>query len=111
MNVLTRVRFSEAKARHPNDSSGLSRLLLALEAATITQFKELQELVGSNNVDLFKPRAAAHWVVIDVGGNNLRVIGGMDYRRNFFYVKHILTHADYDKANQWYRTHAEGLMP
>ncbi|PYY82850.1 type II toxin-antitoxin system HigB family toxin [Pseudomonas sp. TKO26] len=65
-------------------------------------FADLQKLFGTQGIDLFKPRAAANWVVIDVGGNNLRVIGGVNYTRQKFYGKHIYTHADYDLANAWY---------
>ncbi|MBT8419904.1 MAG: type II toxin-antitoxin system HigB family toxin [Gammaproteobacteria bacterium] len=37
------------------------------------------------------------WWVIDVAGNHLRVIAFIQFACNRMYVKHILTHAEYDK--------------
>ncbi|MBK5415841.1 type II toxin-antitoxin system HigB family toxin [Pseudomonas sp. TH31] len=89
---------------------GFSGILVASSAALKSilkmarpkEFADLQKLFGTHGIDLFKPRAAMNWVVIDVGGNNLRVLGAVNYTRQKFYVKHIYTHADYDVANVWY---------
>ena len=102
MDILTPSRFDEARVLYPNDKAGLDRCLRSLKMARPGQFADLQKLFGIHGVDLFKPRAAANWVVIDVGGNNLRVIGGVNYVRQKFYVKHVFTHAEYDVANAWY---------
>ena len=45
------------------------------------EFANLQKQFGTHGIDLFKPRAAMNWVVIDVGGNNFRVMGGVNYTR------------------------------
>nr|VFK57028.1 MAG: mRNA interferase HigB [Candidatus Kentron sp. TC] len=37
------------------------------------------------------------WWVIDVAGNRLRVIAFIQFPRHFLYVKHIVTHAGYDR--------------
>ena len=37
------------------------------------------------------------WWVIDVGGNNLRLIPAILFSCQRIYVKHIVTHAEYDK--------------
>jgi mRNA interferase HigB len=102
MDILKPSRFDEAAVLYPNDKAGLSRCHRMLKMARPKGFADLQTLFGTHNIDLFKPRAAMNWVVIDVGGNNLRVIGGVNYTRQKFYVKHIYTHADYDVANVWY---------
>lgn len=102
MDILTPSRFEEAAARYPNDKAGLDRCHRLLKMASPGGFADLQKMFGPHNIDLFKPRAEANWVVIDVGGNNLRLIGGVNYPRHKFYVKHIYTHADYDVANAWY---------
>lgn len=102
MDILTLSRFDEALVLYPNDRAGLEHCLRILKMARPGQFADLQKLFGIHSIDLFKPRAAANWVVIDVGGNNLRVIGGVNYVRQKFYVKHVYTHAEYDVANAWY---------
>lgn len=102
MDILTPSRFDDAGCPHPNDRPGLERCFRLLKMARPRQFTDLQKLFGTHGIDLFKPRAAMNWVVIDVGGNNLRLIGGVNYSRQKFYVKHIYTHAEYDVANVWY---------
>lgn len=101
MDILTPSRFADAGILYPNDKAGLDRCLRLLKVARPRQFSDLQRLFGAHGVDLFKPRAAMNWVVIDVGGNALRVIGGVNYTRQKFYVKHVYTHAEYDVANVW----------
>lgn len=102
MDILKPSCFDEAAILYPNDKAGLYRCLRILKMARPKGFADLQKFFGTNGIDLFKPRAEANWVVIDVGGNNLRVIGGVNYTRQKFYVKHIYTHAEYDVANAWY---------
>lgn len=121
MDILKLQCFDTAAALYPNDRASLERCRRFLKAAKPSSFEDLQKLFGVR-IDLFKPRAGLNWVVIDVGGNNLRVIGGVRYtkaievrgvehiRQPKFYVKHIFTHADYDKANNWYRSNDKGVM-
>nr|WP_314489830.1 type II toxin-antitoxin system HigB family toxin [uncultured Pseudomonas sp.] len=110
MDVLIKQRFLEAADRHPNDRSGLERCLRLLLSATPQRYNELQDIFG-NNIDLFKHRAAEGWIVIDIGGNNLRLIAGVNYPRQKLYVKHIYTHADYDTATAWYASNKRGTKP
>jgi mRNA interferase HigB len=106
MDILTKARFLEAARLYPNDKSGLMRCMRMLSEARPGSYEDLQKTFGTQNIDLFKYRAELGWVVIDVGGNNLRVIGGVMYakglRKARFYVIHIYTHADYTVANDWY---------
>ena len=37
------------------------------------------------------------WWVIDIAGNHLRVLVFIQFVHNRMYVKHILTHSEYDK--------------
>ena len=81
MDILTPSRFDDAAILYPNDKGGLDRCRRLLKVARPKEFADLQKLFGAQGIDLFKPRAAMNWVVIDVGGNNLRVIGGVNYTR------------------------------
>ena len=44
------------------------------------------------------------WWVLNIAGNHLRLIGFIQFQQNRLYVKHIVTHAEYDKLNKEYRT-------
>jgi mRNA interferase HigB len=37
------------------------------------------------------------FVVFDIGGNKFRLIAVIHYNRRKLYVRHVLTHAEYDK--------------
>ncbi len=47
------------------------------------------------------------WWVIDIGGNNLRMMFFADFERGKIFVKHITTHAEYDRLTKYYREHKE----
>ncbi|WPP01931.1 type II toxin-antitoxin system HigB family toxin [Pseudomonas sp. HR96] len=110
MDVLKKSCFIEAASLYPNCSSALLRCLRLLSAAQPQHYQDLQKLFG-RGLDLLRPRADDHWVVIDIGGNHLRLIGGLNYTRQKFYGKHIFTHADYAAASRWYAGHPQGVMP
>lgn len=110
MDVLAKGRFEEAATRWPNDRSGLERCLRLLTDAAPKSYTDLQETFG-HTIDLFKHRAAEGWVVIDISGNKLRLIAGVNYERQKLYVKHIYTHSDYDTATEWYASNKRGNKP
>jgi mRNA interferase HigB len=47
------------------------------------------------------------WWVIDTGGNSLRLIAFIEFRNNCIYVKHIVTHAEYDEVCKQYAKEAD----
>jgi mRNA interferase HigB len=110
MDVLIKKRFDDAARKYPNDSSGLNRCFDLLSNATPESYADLRKTFG-HTIDLFKHRAAEGWVVIDIGGNNLRLIAGVNYVRQKVYVKHIYTHTDYDTATAWYASNHRGTKP
>ncbi|MDY7559531.1 type II toxin-antitoxin system HigB family toxin [Pseudomonas sp. 10B1] len=62
-----------------------------------------------NTLDRFTPRTG--WYVIDIGGNNLRLIAAIDFVKHLVFVKHIYSHAEYARANKWYQAHKTGIRP
>lgn len=53
------------------------------------------------SLDNFKYRDK--WWVLDIGGNNLRLIAFIQFRDKRMYVKHIVSHAEYDALTKTYR--------
>ena len=58
--------------------------------------EELKSIFGS--LDNLKYKAG--WYVIDIGGNHLRLIVNVQFTYQRVFVKHIVTHAEYDKLTQ-----------
>ena len=47
------------------------------------------------------------WLVIDVGGNSLRIMFYAYFERSKIFIKHIVTHAEYDRLVKKYRESKE----
>ncbi len=83
---------------HPNQKQALEDLYLVLAKASFSSPDQVRKVFPS--LDNFKYKDK--WWVIDIGGNNLRLIGFIQFIQNRMYVKHIVTHAEYDKICKRY---------
>lgn len=103
MHVISKEPFEEAVRRYPNDSLAIKALYRLVRENDFISPVELRSAVPS--LDNFRYRNK--WWVLDVGGNNLRVIAYINFVNKRFYVKHITTHAEYDKLTRYYRENKE----
>ena len=103
MHVISRKPFNDAVKKFPNDAQALIATYQTLRAGSFRTPDELKQVFAS--LDNFKYRDK--WYVIDIGGNNLRMIAFIEFRDNRMYVKHIATHAEYDKLCDKYRREKE----
>lgn len=99
MRVVSRAPFRDAGNNYPNDADALDRTYRALKSGTFQTPEELRKIFPS--LDNFKYKS--RWWVIDIGGNNLRLIAFIDFVSQLLYVKHIATHSEYDRLNDYYR--------
>ncbi|WP_312216311.1 type II toxin-antitoxin system HigB family toxin [Pantoea vagans] len=90
---MSRVPFDEAARKHPNAAAALDLLYRHLRQGDFCGPDDLRGLYAS--LDRMKYRAK--WWVIDVSDNPLRVIFFADFERSKIFIKHICTHAEYDK--------------
>lgn len=93
MHVLSKRPFNDAKKLYPNDADAIQHTYDTLKRGNYKTPLELKAIFAT--LDNFKPKEK--WYVIDIGGNNLRLIAFIEFRHNRIYVKHIVTHAEYDK--------------
>lgn len=103
MHVISRKPFNDAILAYPNCSVSLVDLLNILEKKTFGNPQEMRKYIPS--LDNFKYRNK--WWVIDVSGNNLRLIAYIDFNLQKVFVKHIVLHAEYDRLTTYYRGHKE----
>jgi mRNA interferase HigB len=107
MRIFKKSAFDGAARLFPNDAANIDatyRLLSKSNAHTSSELKQM-----FNTLDRFTHRHG--WYVIDISGNNLRLIAAIDFIKQLVFVKHIYTHAEYTKANKWYHTHRTGIRP
>jgi mRNA interferase HigB len=99
MNVISKRPFSDAARIYPNDRSALLEMFKVLQKVDFQNPDELKAVYPS--LDKFKYKDK--WWVLDVGGNNLRVIAFIQFVNKRVYVKHIVSHANYDKLTSEFR--------
>ncbi|MCP3684285.1 MAG: cytoplasmic protein [bacterium] len=93
MHVISRKPFNDAAKQFPNDRVAIATTYKLLRNGSFANPNELKSIFPS--LDNFKYKDK--WQVINIGGNNLRLIAFIEFRDNRMYVKHIVPHAEYDK--------------
>ena len=91
MHIITRKRITDAKTLHPGCKSALAGWLRVIEENEFKNFAAMKATV--NSVDKVEPL-----YVFDIGGNKLRLIASIHFNRQKLYIRHILTHKEYDKG-------------
>lgn len=107
MRIFKKVAFDGAAKLYPNDATSIVATYRLLNKSNAQNPSELKQTF--NTLDRFTHRQG--WYVIDIGGNNLRLIAAIDFLKQLVFVKHIYTHAQYDRANTWYHTNKTGIRP
>ncbi len=95
MHVISRKALRQFWERHPDSQSALSRWFKVMRH---TDFRNLSELRAAfPNAD-----PVGELIVFNIGGNKYRLIASLHFNRGKIYVRHVLTHQEYDKGN-WKR--------
>lgn len=93
MHVISRKPFNDAARRYPDDAGAIVRTYRILRSGEFRKPEELRRLFPSLDNFRYKDK----WWVVDIGGHNLRLIAFIAFKDNRMYVKHIVTHSEYDK--------------
>jgi mRNA interferase HigB len=99
MHVISKRPFTEAVRVYPNHRRALLDVYLGLRKGVFGSPDVMRRIFPS--LDNFKYRKK--WWVIDVAGNQLRIIAYIHFSQNRMYVKHIVTHREYDRLCWRYR--------
>ncbi|MBP7997850.1 MAG: type II toxin-antitoxin system HigB family toxin [Chloroflexi bacterium] len=91
MHVISRKTLQDFWEQYPDSESPLSRWFKIVEQTTFTSFDELRLTFPSAD-------KVGDLVVFNIGGNKYRLIASIHFNRGKVYVRHILTHREYDKG-------------
>lgn len=92
MHIITKRTLVLAKTLHPTCASALDGWYKVMKDNSFNSFSDLK--ASFNAVD-----KVGDLFVFDVGGNKLRLIGSIHFNRQKIYVRHILTHKEYEKGH------------
>ena len=95
MHVISRKALREFWERHPDSASPLARWFKIMERQAFRSFAELRATFPSAD-------RVGNLIVFNIGGNNYRLIASIHFNRAKVYIRHVLTHAEYDRGN-WKR--------
>jgi len=93
MRVITKRRIVEFSKSYPNSENSLNSWYRIISRTDFKSFNDLRNTFSS--VDLVN-----NLTVFNIGGNKYRLIAAIHYNRQMVYIRHILTHSEYDK-NKW----------
>ena len=100
MHIITRSRLVKFWEKHPDSKTSLLLWYKLTSAAKCQNFVELREIFPyADQVRTF--------TVFNVGGNKYRLIAFIDYQYQKVFIRHVFTHAEYDKddwkKDAWYK--------
>jgi mRNA interferase HigB len=92
MHIISRKTLIEFWKKHPDSQPSLAHWFKIVEKTDFKNFAELRAAFPS--ADLVN-----NWVVFNIGGNNYRLIVSIHFNRARIYIRHVLTHAEYDRGD------------
>jgi mRNA interferase HigB len=90
MHIITQQRIWDAKTKYPEAANALDGWYRVIKRNRFANFSELKKSFNSvDKVDTL--------YIFDIGGNKLRLIANIHFNRQKIYIRHVLTHKEYDK--------------
>jgi mRNA interferase HigB len=93
MRIITRRTLREFWERHPQAHEPLSAWHKNAKQAEWKNFAEVK--ADYNSVD-----CSGQLTIFDIGGNKYRLIVAIHYNTKMIFIRHVFTHAEYDRWNQ-----------
>jgi mRNA interferase HigB len=90
--VISRKKLVEAAAQHPDASARLDMWYRVTKKAVWTSIADVRKTFSSAD-------AVGTCTVFNIRGNAYRLISWINYETQKVFIKHVLTHADYDKED------------
>jgi mRNA interferase HigB len=91
MHIISRKKLKEAAARHAD-----------LEVPLDAWFRITKKAAWKSLVDIRRTFSSAdsvgRWTVFNIKGNQYRLITEINFRFGRVYVRHVLTHSEYDRG-------------
>jgi mRNA interferase HigB len=93
MHVISRKKLREFWSVHPRARRPLEAWYRIARHAEWETFADVTAVFPT--ADRYK-----RFVIFDIGGNKYRLIAAIHYNRGKVFVRHVLTHAEYD-GGEW----------
>jgi mRNA interferase HigB len=91
MHVVSKKKLREFWEKHPRAQSPLEAWYQVAKQAEWRTFADVRR--SFNTAD-----GVGKFLVFDVGGNKYRLVAVIHYNRGKLFVRHVLTHTEYDEG-------------
>lgn len=91
MHILSRKALRSFWERYPESEPPLARWYKIMERSTFGNFAELRATFPTADL-------VGELVVFNIGGNKYRLIASIHFNRGKVYVRHVLTHTEYNRG-------------
>ena len=89
MHIISRKRIIEFLKKHPDCSNSLESWYRIVKHTLFHSFADVRKTFPSTD-------QVGKLTVFNIKGNKVRLIAAIHYNRGRVYIRHILTHKDYD---------------
>jgi mRNA interferase HigB len=93
MRIISEKRLKQFGDAHPDARGPLRAWRQNVREARWRNFAELRAMYPSAD-------QVEKCTVFNIGGNNYRLVAAIHYNRGVVYIRHVLTHAEYDR-DKW----------
>lgn len=95
MRVISRKALRLFWQSHPESKAPLLRWFKIMQHTNVGNIEELRTIFPTAD-------KVENLVVFNIGGNNYRLIASIHFNRDRIYIRHVLTHREYDRGD-WKR--------
>ena len=99
MRIISKRQLRLFWERHPQAKNPLTTWYTRAGHANWRSFAELKQAYPTADL-------VGRLTVFNIGGNHFRLIARVEYQRQEIYIRHVLTHAEYDtgkwKDDPWF---------
>lgn len=92
MHIISRRRLREFWEQHPDSATSLQRWYRIISRTDFAGIQDLRRVFPSAD-------PVGRLVVFNIGGNKYRLVASVHFNRQKLYVRHILTHSEYDRGD------------
>jgi len=91
MHIITKKRLKEFSSLRPDCRNALETWYRIVKNNSFRSFSELRSYFPDAD-------KVGKLIVFNVGGNKVRLIASVHFNRQKLYIRHVLSHEEYDKG-------------
>lgn len=91
VHVIARKALRQFWEQHPDGESALARWFAIMQRHDFADLTALRATFPTAD-------SVGNFIVFNIGGNKIRLITAVHFNRRKVYIRHVLTHGDYDRG-------------